>query len=393
MLSHSYRWSFSGVLIVGLLVGCQDMTLPTGLDGNPGPTEADLALAQAEPGDELASQAELYAQRVAELAEKDQPQPQPQAQQAQQMQQILWRDVGGQTQANTELVTTEPTVADTQPLDETPPVVNAMEAMSTEPGESQTAQPTPVAAPPDTGTIRAQPSTAQAYTDMLEAVRYSDDSNLSKAVAAATLAPIGPHGELDWSLLSKLSPDDQQRIKNYHRAVSMMHAQLLSGDAELDREAVAGRLEELYGSQPVTIRNIRLCEKVMGYGVYDAFPDNTFVAGREQKLIVYVELDNFEPLQNQAGGDYEVRLRQELELYESNGFEVWSHEPVIISDVSKNKRRDFFVVQLVTLPAQLRMGQYHMKVRVYDENGGTRDEASLEIRLVADGALVKEDAR
>ncbi len=387
MLSNSYRWWCSGALIVGLVVGCQELALPTGLDGTPQTTETDQALAEAEPGDELATQAELYAQRVSEL-DQNEPQPPPAH-----MQQILWRDVGGEPQANTELMTTEPTVADAQQDPEATPVVNAMEAMSTKPGEAESVRQTDTAMASVAADVRAQSSPAEAYRVLLEAVRHSDGSNLSKAVAAATLAPVGPHGELDWSLLNKLSPEDQQRIKNYHRAVSMLHAQVLSGEGDLDREAIAGRLEELYGSQPVSIRNIQLCEKVMGYGVYDAFSDNTFVAGRVQKLIVYVELDNFEPLQNQDGGAYEVRLRQELELYESNGFEVWSHEPVIISDVSQNKRRDFFVVQLVTLPAQLRMGQYHLKVRVYDENGGTRDEASLELRLVADGALVKEDRR
>jgi len=383
MRSQSYRWWCLSTLALGLVYGCQELALPTGLDGTAQSSDTQQADAPSDPDAELASQAERYAQRVAQLDRANEP--------PVQMQQILWRDVGGQTQANTEFVTTEPQVTE---IEQTPaPAVNSMQAMSTAPDAASAVQPNEaVVTASETETKPAQ-SRAKAYNQLLDAVRHSDDSNLSKAVAAATLAPIGPHGELDWSMLNTLSPEDQQRIKNYHRAVTTLHAQLLSGEGDLDREAIVVRLEELYGSQPVAIRNIRLCEKVMGYGVYDAFQDNTFVAGREQKLIVYVELDNFVPLQNQEGGGYEVRLRQELELYESNGFEVWSHEPVVIADVSQNKRRDFFVVQLVTLPAQLRMGQYHLKIRVYDENGGTRDEASLAIRLVADGALVKEDLR
>ena len=403
MRSRSYRWWCLGTVMFGLVSGCQEVALPTGLDGNTQPTDTELAEAggnsggEAVPGDDLAAQAASYAERVQQM--------QADSQQPAQMQQIMWRDVGGEQQVAGGVNEVEAG----QPTQELVTQVSAMEAMSTTPPDAPDAvavsdtqaagndvQAVPVIDVSGQTTAKQTkpvPSIAQAYSQLLEAVRHGDDSNLSKALAAATLAPIGPHGELDWSLLNKLSPEDQQRIKNYHRAVSMLHAQLLSGEGEMDREAIAGGLDQLYGDRPVTIRNIRLCEKVMGYGVYDAFPDHTFVAGREQKLIVYVELDNFEPMQNQAGGGYEVRLRQELELYESNGFEVWSHEPVVITDVSQNKRRDFFVVQLVTLPAQLRMGQYHLKIRVYDENGGTRDEASLELRLVADGALVKEEVR
>jgi len=236
-------------------------------------------------------------------------------------------------------------------------------------------------------------SRTQAYAQLLRAVRHGDDSNLSKAVTAATLAAVGPHGELDWTTLAPLSPKDHQRVQGYYRAVATLRDELLGGDGAINREAVASRLDEMFGSRPVSIRTIELCEKVMGYGVYDSFPDHSFVAGREQKVIVYVELDNFKPAQRQGGDGYEVRLRQELELYESNGFKVWSHDPVVVTDVSHNKRRDFFVVQLVTLPAQLRMGQYHLKVRVYDENTGTRDEGSVTITLVADDSLAKRSDR
>jgi len=213
---------------------------------------------------------------------------------------------------------------------------------------------------------------------------------MSKAVTAATLAAIGPHGELDWTMLASLSPKDQELVQGYHRSLVMLRGELLEGGGKVDREAVASRLDDLFGSQPVTIRTVELCEKVMGYGVYDTFTDHAFVAGREQKLIVYVELDHFKSSERDGGDGYEVRLRQEVELYGSDGYMAWHHEPVPITDVSRNKRRDFFVVQMVTLPAQLRLGQYHLKIRVYDENAGTRDETSVAIRLVADESMVKQ---
>ncbi len=399
MRSESYRWWCAGTLVFSLISGCQEMGLPTGLNESTQTPEAGLA--DAEAGGDLAAEAYAHAQRVAAAGAF--------GERAEPMQEILWSDVSGEPQADPGVVYAESAArigraqrAGVVTNDTVPPVppvptdatASGVSLVGDDPVVTLVSNPAiEVSAQPGVSETAIKMTQAQAHRLLLEAVRRGDDSNLSKAITAATLATVGPHGELDWSMLASLSPKDKQRVEGYHRAISTLRAQMLSGEGELDREAVAGRLEALYGSQPVTIRTIELCEKVMGYGVYDAFPDHTFVAGREQKLIVYVELDHFKPMESADGEGYEVRLRQELELYESNGFEVWSHEPVQITDVSHNKRRDFFVVQLVTLPAQLRMGQYHLKIRVYDENAGTRDEATLEIRLVADDTLVKKSGR
>jgi hypothetical protein len=294
---------------------------------------------------------------------------------------IIWRDLAMEPQANT-AIDPEPAQPDTQP--QVTPAAAPVDSIASAEAEPAKTQSNPKPA--------SQPSVSpyQAYEQYLRTVRQSNDSNLSKALIAATLGAVGPHGELDWSLLTSLSPQDQERVKRYHRAIVALHAEALIGQGAIDRDALNGRLQELYSDQPITIRSIELCEKVLGFGVYDPFPNHTFVAGREQKMIVYVELDHFQSAPRAEGDGYEVRLRQELELYESNGFEVWSHEPVQIVDVSRNQRRDFFVVQLVTLPAQLALGEYRLKVRVYDENAGTRDETTIPITMVADETLVSK---
>ncbi len=402
MRRASFQWWCFGTLVLGLVSGCQELGLPIGLmESSPAPgsqaaPESQADMASAEPDVDLASQAQAHAQRVAAVGGAAQTGP---------PQEILWRDLGagpgtgGQPLVGVQAVPATPVAH----AEHTKPTATASSSGVIEAGLTTAdiqAPPHALTSQTPGASARANPSNvgeqltqAQVYEQYLQAVRGGGDSNLSKAVTAATLAAVGPHGELDWSMLASLSPEDQELVQRYHRAVTTLRGELLAGGGEVDREAVAHRLDELYGSQPVSIRTIELCEKVMGYGVYDTFPDHTFVAGRQQKLIVYVELDHFKPMKQDRGDGYEVRLRQELELYESNGFEVWSHEPVQITDVSHNKRRDFFVVQLVTLPAELRMGQYHLKIRVYDENAGTRDEASVAITLVADDSLVKGTAR
>ncbi len=371
--------SLSLSLFCGMIAGCQELGLTAGVNGAPLATpEPEVEI---DPAAVLAAEAQAQADRIAGVSPS-----QGQAR-ANPPQEIIWRDMAIEPRADAAI---EPDLsqADTQPADAaaippaSEPVAAVVDEAPTQKPESKT-----------TAEAYAQPSRSQAYAQLIRAVRSGDDSNLAKALTAATLGAVGPHGELDWSLLSPLSPQEQERVKRYHRAVTVLHNEALGGSGNFDRDAVAGKLQELYGNQPITIRTIELCEKVLGYGVYDTFPERTFVAGREQMMIVYVELDHFKSVPRSEGDGYEVRLRQELELYESNGFEVWSHEPVPIVDPSRNQRRDFFVVQLITLPAQLALGEYRLKVRVYDENAGTRDESTIPIRIVADESLVKQSAR
>lgn len=371
-------------LICGLISACTEPGLSTGMNGSPqgeAPLQSTDTTDTADPTTDLAAQAAAQAERIAEISARTAP--------AQQPQEIIWRDMPTgppiePVQSHT--VTDQPDHA---------AVTLAMNTPEPTPQPAQDTDEVPAGRPqPDaTAHVRSSLSQVQAYNQHLKAIKHSDDSNLSKAINAATLGAAGPHRELDWSLLTPLSPKDQERVQRYYKAVAAMRDQALTGDGQINQAAIAGKLDEVFGNQPVSIRSIELCEKVLGYGVYDTFPDRIFPAGRDQKMIVYVELDHFMPSLRSEGDGYEVRLRQELELYESNGFEVWSHEPVQIVDVSKNQRRDFFVVQLVTLPGKLALGQYHLKVRIYDENAGTRDEISLPIQIVADSTLVKKSGR
>ncbi len=387
MRSASILWAWLPVTFLGVLTGlagCQEMPLPGGFTAWPqNQPQAPQPQVQAEPADDLAASAQSHAQRVAAAAPPSQTLPSPE---------IHWLNTSDPQQVSPVSPVARQAPPPPAKTVVTPPQPQAVSGAQ----DPYTPQITPVSlasAPVAVSQADTQLTQAQVYEQLLQAVRSGDDSDLSKALTAATLGAVGPHGRLDQPLLASLSPKNQDLVRRYHQAVTALRQEVLQGGGRIDQAQVTSRLGEVFGRQPITIRTIELCEKVLGFGVYDAFPERTFMAGREQKLIVYVELDNFLPTERTEADGYEVHLRQELELYESNGFEVWSHEPVQIVDVSRNKRRDFFVVQLVTLPAQLSVGQYHLKVRVYDENAGTRDETSINIQLVADASLVRGSSR
>jgi hypothetical protein len=69
---------------------------------------------------------------------------------------------------------------------------------------------------------------------------------------------------------------------------------------------------------------------------------------------------------------------------DAHGLAVWRQPQVQIVDQSRNRRRDFFVVQVIRLPGRLNVGKYRLKVTVDDVHSNTRAEMSLPIQIVAE---------
>ncbi|MDP7349198.1 MAG: hypothetical protein QF735_13220, partial [Phycisphaeraceae bacterium] len=159
--------------------------------------------------------------------------------------------------------------------------------------------------------------------------------------------------------------------------------------------SIRNLVDDLFGDRPITIRDVQLCRRVEAFGVYDAFETNTMMAGRVTPRIVYVELDHFASRQNvastgsaMAGGKvHQVRVAQEVTLYDHDGLVVWRQPRAEITDESRNRRRDFFIVQLIRLPANLGVGEFDLKVIVTDLADGSQDEAMVSLKVVADPVM------
>lgn len=208
------------------------------------------------------------------------------------------------------------------------------------------------------------------------------------AIAAMTLAD--PRRELTGDDLATLDKEDRRIILAYQRAFTQL-ARTLGESSTADRtqlQLTAEELAEDVGVQKqLRLRNTKLARKVTGYGQYVPFKSTTFIAGSEHPVIVYAEVENFQPAP-QADGSYAVKLNQEIVLYnESDGLAVWKVRPQQIVDRSANRRRDFFVVQVVRLPNRLTVGKYLMKLTVTDEVGQQIDEATVPIQIVAENQL------
>ncbi|MEM1422887.1 MAG: hypothetical protein AAGH64_02680, partial [Planctomycetota bacterium] len=59
------------------------------------------------------------------------------------------------------------------------------------------------------------------------------------------------------------------------------------------------------------------------------------------------------------------------------------HPEERITDFSRNRRRDFYTIQIVELPATLTIGRYHLRLTVTDAHSGEEAQAVVPIDVVA----------
>lgn len=303
--------------------------------------------------------------------------------------------------------------ADPRPVG--PPTPTISRATAETPAPAPAEQPLPmVAATHESHGALAGPAAeppaarrARLITDLVDETRKlatSADAPLTAYLALAAIeglssvlrpdAPEAPSALGDPRTLTRLSPREQDVLvvwRDMHRALaqgtqqSVTPAALVTG---VVREAAA----QMSAWSPLSITRTELCTRVDGFGTYTPIGRSKYLAGRAQKLIVYVELDNFatRPRTEEGVAGFAVELTQELSLWtESDGVLAWRKPDEAVLDFSRNRRRDFYTVQLVELPENLTVGAYRLKVTIRDRATGSQAEAILPIEVVADAKLVK----
>ena len=71
----------------------------------------------------------------------------------------------------------------------------------------------------------------------------------------------------------------------------------------------------------------------------------------------------------EGDGQWVVNLGQTLSLYHTDGTLAWKRTEQVLRDVSRNVRRDYYLVQRIDLPPTLSVGTYNLKVTVRDLSG------------------------
>lgn len=266
-----------------------------------------------------------------------------------------------------------------------------------------------------TGTPDPQPANAQAPVVLpTVAATIEPITPEPHAPAPAPRAPLAelmslpPDGEPDpqrvAGLEAQLTPSEREFYHAWKELRSRIAAGTATGTDSADlaalKQAAADFAQRARSWSDLRVSRATLCTRVRGFGLYDELHrvSDTFklLAGRKNTVIVYCELEGFTASRSGAAGaeGFTVNLSQELTLYAASrdrDMVAWRKDPQDISDFSRNPRRDFFVVQVIDLPATLSVGGYTLKVRVRDKGStaGAEAEAVIPIDVVADNSAMK----
>jgi len=287
----------------------------------------------------------------------------------------------------------EPTIAAGRPLRaNTAPAIEIDEPeappqSTPPPAEEADETPAQIAATPE------RPNVRDAASALAAALREGEADPVRIYAALAALDMVAPGVMVNPSAIEGLTPEDARVLESWADLMRGASDGLESapGDARALARALREAAESAERLEPLEITTAKLCSRVEGFGSYTPM-NSTWLAGRAHRTIVYAEVDHFasRPVASPTGDTrYEVRLTQELQLYHDvDGLLAWRMPPQDVRDVSRNKRRDFFVVQLIDLPASLSIGRYQLKITLRDEATRETSETVLPILIVADEELI-----
>ena len=221
---------------------------------------------------------------------------------------------------------------------------------------------------------------------------YSDVP-LRQLLVIVAQAIISPDRQLQIDAIPGLTDREREVLSAMQAFYTDIGEQLLqAGDAEVLVTGLAELERELAKEPQLRLSHAALSSRVSGFGDYDEFKKNeaghyAFLAHSRQQAVVYVEIEEFKSELN-ANSEWVTELSQQLVIFsDRDGIPVWRQPWRPVVDVTKNRRHDFFIVQVVTLPEQLSVGRYQFKISVRDEKSGAEAEATLELEMVADPSL------
>ncbi len=151
------------------------------------------------------------------------------------------------------------------------------------------------------------------------------------------------------------------------RTVMTVLSEPTSSDAKSDERRAAeirAAVDAIEHRMPLIVDDVRLCEKVDSFGVFETIRPGKLHAG--SSLVVYAALSGltYEP----DGDAFRARVTPRVELIRAEGGPaVWAQEINTVEDLCRQRRRDFFLGSVITLPETLKAGDYRLRLRITDE--------------------------
>ena len=219
------------------------------------------------------------------------------------------------------------------------------------------------------------------------------DAPLRHLLVIVAQSVLSPDRQLQVDAIPGLTDRERELLSEMQTFYTKLGQELAqSGDPEALPDAVAELHRSLTKEPQLHLNHAALTSRVSGFGAYDEFKTNdagryAFLAHSSQQTVVYMEIEDFTSELN-TNAEWVTELSQQLVIFsDRDGIPVWRQPWQPVVDVTKNRRHDFYIVQVITLPEQLSVGRYQLKISVRDEKSKAEAESSLEFEMVADRSL------
>jgi hypothetical protein len=181
--------------------------------------------------------------------------------------------------------------------------------------------------------------------------------------------------------LSALAEPDQKLVTDMASAVaSAMQSPAGAPLAEKGAPIVAAAAK-WDNEGDLKLPKLVLASRVDSYGVYSAV-EPKFENGKRHTVIIYCEVANFSTKKADDGW-FTTKLAQQDSLITEDGLLVWRPNPEEVEDRSRNQRRDFYLVKMLTLPETLAIGKYTLRMSVVDKQTNKIQSISMPVEIVA----------
>lgn len=256
------------------------------------------------------------------------------------------------------------------------------------------------AAPLEKKTVRVQPEAGQASIEGTVIPSPPADSLARKLAQRARDYPQDLSAQLDDELMrllndqpvpdiqatAGLAAEDRELLSALMDSLTNFRTALRADNNMLFSRKIRPLVEltdRLRGQAELSVPTVALCKSAHGYGLYDPIDPARFVAGTAHNVVVYCEVENFLS-QLDTNKQWETHLTQDIVLYtEASGMEVWKDKKLTYLDRARTRRHDFFIGRVITLPANLTIGSYLLKVTVEDTQAKHIAENTVPVEIVA----------
>jgi len=213
---------------------------------------------------------------------------------------------------------------------------------------------------------------------------------------AVILAPIEALSPGSLATITEPSSRLGSRLNSQDRRTLAEARDRMASAPLVTAESIAESLRAIAPPSMLKIPRTLLCTRVSGFGKFEPFASNVFIAGTAARAIVYSEVEGFtyrtagsdDPVKagETLAGQQAVELEQSITLYQDvDGYQAWHKPAQKVIEVSRTRRRDFYLIQVVELPAALAIGKYNLKVTIRDVTSGSVAEAVVPVEVRSAG--------